>query len=72
MAQIKLTILLRDVGADRYPEVVEACRRVGFIVESELLSIGVIVGCIDEARMPALAAIDGVAAVEPEKKHRAL
>ncbi len=69
MAQIRLTVLVGDASRDRYPEVVENCRRIGFIVEDELVSIGVITGCIEEALVPALAGVEGVSAVEPQRKH---
>ena len=70
MAQIRLSVLLGDVSPERYPDIVERCRRTGFVVENELTAIGVIVGWIDEACVPALSQIEGVTAVEPQREHR--
>lgn len=67
MGEIRLTILVHEQWRDRYADVVEACRHVGLMVENELVSIGVIVGCIDEARVPVLTSVQGVCAVEPER-----
>lgn len=70
MAEIKLTVLVHEHWRDRFPDIVEECRRAGLTVESELVSIGVIVGCIEEAHLPGLARVQGVCAVEPERAQR--
>lgn len=72
MAEIKLTILVHEHWRNRFPAIVEECRRVGLTVESELVSIGVITGCIEEERMPGLVRVDGVSAVEPQRVQRGL
>lgn len=72
MARIHLTVLVHETWRDRYPQVVEHCRQAGLTVERELIAVGVIAGSIEENLLAALAAIEGVSAVEPERINRAL
>ncbi|WP_276809606.1 hypothetical protein [Castellaniella defragrans] len=72
MARIRLTVLVRETWRDRYPLVVEHCRQAGLAVERELVAVGVIAGSIEEDRVPGLARVEGVSAVEPERVNRAL
>jgi len=72
MAQIKLTVLVHETWREHFPAIVENCRRAGLTVENELVSIGVIIGRIEEGRMAALAHIEGVSAVEPQRAQRGI
>jgi hypothetical protein len=72
MARIRLTVLVRETWRDRYPLVVERCRQAGLTVERELVAVGAIAGSIEEDLLAALAEIEGVSAVEPERVNRAL
>lgn len=72
MSRIRLTLLVRDDWRDRYPLVLERCRQAGLDVERELAELGAIAGSIDEDRLPALSAVEGVAAVERERENSAL
>jgi len=72
MARIRLTVLVREAWLDRYPLVVERCRRAGLTVERELVAVGVIAGSIEEDLVAALMGVEGVSAVEPERVNRAL
>jgi len=70
MARIRLTLLVRDSWRDRFPEVVGNCERAGLQVERELVSVGIIIGSIDQNHIATLERIDGVCAVEPEHLNR--
>lgn len=72
MARIHLTVLVHETWRDRYSQVVEDCRQAGLTVEREMIAIGVIAGSIEEHLLAALASIEGVAAVEPERISRVL
>lgn len=61
-------ILAVDPG--RFAEVVEALRRAGLVVTSEQPMIGTLSGTVAEDRIPALAAVDGVASVDREYINR--
>lgn len=67
MPRIRLTVLLREDWRDRYPLILEACRRAGLDVERELEAIGAIAGSIEEDHLAALSAVEGVSAVERER-----
>lgn len=67
MSRIRLTVLLREDWRNRYPLVLEACRQAGLDVERELAAIGAIAGSIEEDRLAALSAVEGVSAVERER-----
>lgn len=70
MSQIKLTILVHEAWLNRFPQVVESCRRVGLVVQRELVAVGVINGSIDESSVETLTRVEGVRAVEPERTNR--
>ncbi|HLT99595.1 MAG TPA: hypothetical protein VKZ70_07620, partial [Burkholderiaceae bacterium] len=70
MNEVRLSVLVDDVGSDEYTEIVERCRRAGLVVENQLSAIGVIIGCIDETLAPQLRDIKGVKAVEREREQR--
>ena len=70
MAQVRLTVVVRETWLDRYPLVLAHCREAGLVVERELVTVGVIGGTIDEDRLADLAGIEGVSAVEPERTNR--
>jgi hypothetical protein len=72
MARIHLIVLVHETWRDRYSQVVEDCRQAGLTVEREMIAVGVIAGSIEEHLLAALAEIEGVAAVEPERISRAL
>jgi len=72
MAQVRLTILVQEGSRDRYGQVVEDCRQAGLVVEQQLVSVGVITGCIDEECLPDLTAIAGVAIVETQRTLRGI
>lgn len=72
MAQVRLTILVQEGSRDRYGQVVEDCRQAGLVVEQQLVSVGVITGCIDEERIPNLTMIAGVAIVETQRTLRGI
>lgn len=72
MAQVHLTILVHEDWRDRYSLVLEHCRQAGLTVERELVAMGAIVGSIEEDRVAALACVEGVSAVEPERMNRGL
>ncbi|WP_314247799.1 hypothetical protein [Streptomyces sp. DSM 40907] len=61
-------ILAVDVG--RFAEVVEALRRAGLTVTSEQPTVGTLSGTVAEDRITALAAVDGVLAVDRERINR--
>ncbi|MFE9635048.1 hypothetical protein [Streptomyces sp. NPDC006463] len=61
-------ILAVDPG--RFAEVVEALRRAGLAVTGEQPIIGTLSGTVAEDRIPALAAVDGVASVDREYINR--
>jgi hypothetical protein len=67
-----LTVLVRDTWLDRYRLVVEHCRQAGLTVERELVTVGVIVGTIEEELLAVLSGVEGVSAVEPERSNRIL
>ncbi len=67
MSHIKLSILVQDTWRDRFPEVVENCRRAGLVVQRELIAVGIIIGSIDENSVSVLTQIEGVRAVERER-----
>jgi|GEM_PF-556348 len=71
MERIRLTILVHDSWRDRFPEVVDNCERAGVQVERELVSVGIIIGSIDQNQAATLEHIEGVCAVEPEHLNRA-
>ncbi|WP_328927003.1 hypothetical protein OG429_21995 [Streptomyces sp. NBC_00190] len=58
------------VDAGRFAEVVEALRRAGLAVTGEQPIIGTLEGTVAEDRIPALAAVDGVASVDREYINR--
>ncbi|WP_326588680.1 hypothetical protein [Streptomyces sp. NBC_01294] len=61
-------ILAVDRG--RFAEVVEALRRAGLTVTGEQPTVGTLSGTVAEDRIPALAAVDGVRAVDREQMNR--
>ncbi|MCX5607318.1 MULTISPECIES: hypothetical protein [unclassified Streptomyces] len=61
-------ILAVDPG--RFAEVVEALRRAGLTVTGEQPITGTLSGTVAEDRIPALAAVDGVASVDRERINR--
>lgn len=67
MARVRLNVLVREEWRNRYPQVLEQCRQAGLTVECELVTIGAIVGSIEEEPLAALSAVEGVSAVEPER-----
>lgn len=67
MTNVHITVLIHDDWRDRYPLVVDRCRQAGMDVDRELDTLGTIAGSIEAAGLAALAAIEGVAAVEPER-----
>ncbi|MFF4114793.1 hypothetical protein ACFY0P_15150 [Streptomyces sp. NPDC001714] len=61
-----------SVDPDRFAEVVAALRRAGLTVTGEQPLLGALTGTVpDEDRIPALAALDGVDAVDREVTYRA-
>ncbi|MGB6007353.1 hypothetical protein [Castellaniella sp.] len=72
MGQIRLTLLVSEDWRDRYPAVLERCRQAGLTIERELAEVGAIAGRIEEERLCALKAIEGVSAVELERLNRGL
>jgi hypothetical protein len=55
------------VDPDRFDQVVEALRRAGLRVTSEQPLLGSLSGTVAEDRLAALAAVDGVLAVDPDR-----
>ncbi|MEU3553276.1 hypothetical protein [Streptomyces fragilis] len=55
------------VDPDRFDEVVEALRRAGLRVTAEQPLLGSLSGTLSEDRLPALAAVDGVLAVDRDR-----
>ncbi|MFJ6757163.1 hypothetical protein ACIQNK_19340 [Streptomyces sp. NPDC091273] len=58
------------VDVSRFAEVVEALRRAGLTVTSEQPTVGTLSGTVAEDRIAALAAVDGVLAVDRERVNR--
>ena len=67
MYRIRVAVAVADEALERLDEVALACRALGFRADSTSTSVGVFTGYIEVDRIPALRAVPGVAAVEPER-----
>lgn len=67
MTRVPITVLIHEDWRDRYRLVVEHCRQAGMDVERELDTLGAIAGSIESTGLAALATIEGVSAVEPQR-----
>ncbi len=72
MARITLTVLVKETYLDRFPLVVEGCRKQGMVIEREMVALGVFSGTAEPERLPELGAVEGVASVEAERPVRGL
>ena len=61
-----VTVTVADSHAGDVEEVAERLRRAGMQVDRVLPAIGIVTGSIDATAVSALAALPGVAAVEPQ------
>ncbi|MBL1097412.1 hypothetical protein [Streptomyces coffeae] len=62
--------VILSVDPDRFAEVVAAARRAGLTVTSEQEVLGSLSGTIEEGRIPALKAVDGVESVDRDRTVR--
>ncbi|MEU8828434.1 hypothetical protein [Streptomyces sp. NPDC048636] len=62
--------VILSVDPDRFAEVVAAARRAGLTVTGEQEVLGSLSGTIEEDRIPALAAVDGVESVDRDRTVR--
>jgi len=67
VTRIKVVIAVAEEARDRIYEVAAVCRALGFGHTSTLSDVGVLMGSVDLADLPALRAIPGVAAIETER-----
>lgn len=70
MVPERFTITVADGHGDRIDDVVVRIEATGVHVEKVLSAIGVIIGSADPDRRRALAEIEGVACVEPDRTVR--
>ena len=72
MTRITLTVLVKETYLDRFPQVVEGCRRQGMVIEREMVALGVFSGTVEPEHLSEVGAVEGVASVEPERPVRGL
>jgi hypothetical protein len=63
-----VTVTVADSHTGELDAVAAALRGAGLDVESVLAALGVITGSVDDARLAAIAAVPGVAAVEEQAR----
>lgn len=62
----EVTVTVADSHAGDVDEVAERLRRAGMEVTQVLAAVGVVTGAVPTSRIAAIAALPGVAAVEPQ------
>ncbi len=66
-----VTVSVDDAHVELIDEVAERCRAAGMDVQQVLVAVGMITGSVGTvAQCAALGALDGVAAVEPQRTFR--
>jgi hypothetical protein len=61
---VEVTVLISEDALARFDAIVAACELAGLQVTQRLAALGVVVGQIDAAHIPALRSVEGVATVE--------
>jgi hypothetical protein len=69
MAKAKVTISVDDAHLDKMPEVVKKIKKAGLRVDSQLDSIGMITGSIDDEKFDSLNRIKGVSNVQRDEQN---
>jgi len=64
MNMVPVSILLDDINAENFADMVALCRTNGLVVDREMLAIGVISGQVEASRIPELEKLRGVRYVE--------
>ena len=69
MSMHEITIVVSTEYLDRFDAILRASEALGLQVSSQLPGVGVIIGRIDDATVPELERLDGVAAVEMSRSY---
>ena len=68
--RVSVVVSVDDDHLDSVAEVAERLRGAGMQVEEAMDSIGMVTGSVAPSRVPALAAVEGVGEVEPERQYQ--
>ena len=72
MPHITLSVVIEKSKLTNFSEIVRQCELTGMVVQRRMITLGVITGTIDSARMKDLGEIDGVHAIEPARQVQCL
>lgn len=64
MTMVSVSVMLDDITADRFAEMVALCKSKGLVVEREMIALGVISGLVEASRVADLKNVRGVRYVE--------
>ncbi len=64
MSKVKVTMSVDDEHLDKMPEVVKKIKKAGLKIDSQLESLGMITGSIDDDKFDSLNSIKGVSNVK--------
>lgn len=67
MTRKRLHILVEQASLERFPEIVEDCRRAGMVIERQMRTVGVFSGLIDESSLEDVCKVKGVRNVEESR-----
>ena len=68
MAVVEVVVSVEDRYLDQLPEVARRLEGAGLQVEQALDALGAVTGQVEEARIPALAQVEGVSSVERSRE----
>lgn len=69
MSKVKVTMSVDDEHLDKMPEVVKKIKKAGLKVDSQLESLGMITGSIDDDKFDSLNRIKGVSNVKRDDEN---
>lgn len=64
MKMVPVSVLLDDIKADHFAEIVALCETKGLVVERQMFAVGVISGIVEASKIPELEKVCGVRHVE--------
>jgi hypothetical protein len=70
MSRVSITVLVDQPHQGQISKVVAALQAAGMTVDHWMETIGVVTGSVDSSQMAAIAAVTGVAAVEPAQTYQ--